>query len=144
MLPLFSNFWVAEWQPLWKRAFFASVYHACISRTLVSLCRYFFSVFVLSAECGCIIVLLIYFFLFDGQPKWVPFAPEFQFCYFWEYSSLFYLSLFFGFCVPEIMHLWARNLPRKPNNLVSKEPRHNKGWGLVDRKLVEAPMNFYC
>ena len=65
-----------------KGLFFASVYHAFISRTLVSLCTYFFSVFVLSAGCGCIIVLLIYFFLFDGQPKWVPFAPEFQFCYF--------------------------------------------------------------
>ena len=39
----------------------------------------------------------------------------------------------------KIMHLLIRNLPRKPNNLVSEEPRQNKGRGLVDRKLVEAP-----
>ena len=32
------------------------------------------------------------------------------------------------------MHLWARSLPRKPNNQVSEEPRQNKGRVLVDRK----------
>ena len=37
------------------------------------------------------------------------------------------------------MHLWARNLSRKPNTYVPEEARQNKGWGLVDRKLVEAP-----
>ena len=37
------------------------------------------------------------------------------------------------------MHVWAGNLPRKPNNNVSEEPRQNKGRELVDRKLVEAP-----
>ena len=36
----------------------------------------------------------------------------------------------------------SRNLPRKPNNLVSEEPRQNKRRGLGDRKLVEAPSNF--
>ena len=40
------------------------------------------------------------------------------------------------------MHLWARNLLRKPNNLVSEEPMQNYGRGLVDRNLIEAPSNF--
>ena len=31
-------------------------------------------------------------------------------------SCLFYLSFHFDFCVSKIMHLWVRNLPRKPNN----------------------------
>ena len=47
---------------------------------------------------------------------WVSFAPEFQCCYFCESSCLFYLRFNFDFCVSKIMHLWARNLPRKPNN----------------------------
>ena len=36
---------------------------------------------------------------------------------------MFYLSLNSDFYVSKIMHLWARNLPRKPNNYVSEEPR---------------------
>ena len=64
----------------------------------------------------------------------VSFAPEFQCCYFCESSCLFYLSFNFDFYVQR-----ARNLPRKPNNYVSEEPRQNKGRGLVDRKLIEAP-----
>ena len=47
---------------------------------------------------------------------WVSFAPEFQCCYFCESSCLFYLSFNFDFYVSKIMHLWVRNLPRKPNN----------------------------
>ena len=33
----------------------------------------------------------------------------------------------------------SRNLPRKPKNKVSEEPRQNQGRGLVEQKLVEAP-----
>ena len=40
--------------------------------------------------------------------------------------------------ISKIMHLLARNLPRKPNNQMSEEIRQNKGRGLVDRKLLEA------
>ena len=47
---------------------------------------------------------------------WVSFAPEFQCCYFCESLYLFYLSFNFDFYVSKIMHLWVRNLPRKPNN----------------------------
>ena len=47
---------------------------------------------------------------------WVSFPPEFQCCYIFESSSLFYLSFNSDFYVFKIMHLWARNLPRKPNN----------------------------
>ena len=36
---------------------------------------------------------------------WVSFAPEFQCCFFFESSCLFYLSFNFDFCVPKIMHL---------------------------------------
>ena len=36
---------------------------------------------------------------------WVPFAPEFQCCYFCEPSCLFYLSFNFDFYVSKIMHL---------------------------------------
>ena len=56
---------------------------------------------------------------------WVSFAPEFLCCYFCESSCLFYLSFNFDFYVSKIMHLWVRNLPRKPNNYVSEEPRQN-------------------
>ena len=35
---------------------------------------------------------------------------------------MFYLRFDFDFCVSQIMHLWARNLPRKPNNYVSEKP----------------------
>ena len=52
---------------------------------------------------------------------------------------MFYLSFNFDFYVFKTMHLYARTLPRKPRSLVSEEPRQNKGRGLVDRKLVEAP-----
>ena len=48
--------------------------------------------------------------------RWVSFAPEFQCCYFCESSCLFYPSFNFDFYVSKIMHLWVRNLPRKPNN----------------------------
>ena len=37
-------------------------------------------------------------------------------CYFCESSCLFYLSFNSDFYVSKIMHLWARNLPRKQNN----------------------------
>ena len=47
---------------------------------------------------------------------WVSFAPKFQCYYFCESSCLFYLSLNSDFYVSKIMHLWARNLLRKPNN----------------------------
>ena len=40
------------------------------------------------------------------------------------------------------MHLCDTNLPLKSNNFVSEEPRQNKGLGLVNRKLTEAPSNF--
>ena len=53
---------------------------------------------------------------------WVSFAPEFQCCYICE-SRLFYLSFNSDFYVSKIMHLWARNLSREPNNSVSEEPR---------------------
>ena len=56
---------------------------------------------------------------------WVSFAPEFQCCYFYESSCLFSLSFNSEFYVSKIMHLLAKNLPRKPNNKVSKEPRQN-------------------
>ena len=46
----------------------------------------------------------------------ISFAPEFQCDYFCESSCLFHLSLNSDFYVSKIMHLWARNLPRKPNN----------------------------
>ena len=36
---------------------------------------------------------------------WVSFAPEFQCCYFYESSCLFYLSFNFDFYVSKIMHL---------------------------------------
>ena len=52
---------------------------------------------------------------------------------------MFYLSFNSDFYVSKIMHLRARNLPRKPNNFGSEETRQNKGRVLVDRKLVEAP-----
>ena len=47
---------------------------------------------------------------------WVSFAPEFQCCYFCESSCLFCLSFNSDFYVSKIMHLYVRNLPRKPNN----------------------------
>ena len=47
---------------------------------------------------------------------WVSFAPLFQCWYFCESSCLFYLRFNFDFYVSKIIHLWARNLPRKPNN----------------------------
>ena len=47
---------------------------------------------------------------------WISFAPEFQYDFFCESSSLFYLSLNSDFYVSKIMHVWARNLPCKPNN----------------------------
>ena len=37
-------------------------------------------------------------------------------CYFCESWCLFYLSFNSNFYVSKIIHLWARNLPRKPNN----------------------------
>ena len=36
---------------------------------------------------------------------WVSYAPEFQYCYFYESSCLFYLSFNFDFYVSKIMHL---------------------------------------
>ena len=54
--------------------------------------------------------------VYRGFNWWVSFAPEFQCCYFCESSRLFYLSFNSEFYVSKIMHLWARNLPRKPNN----------------------------
>ena len=53
--------------------------------------------------------------LFDPN-WWVSFAPEFQCCYFYESSCLFYLSFNSDFYVSKIMLLLARNLPRNPNN----------------------------
>ena len=47
---------------------------------------------------------------------WVSLALEFQCCYFCESSCLFYLSFNSDFYVSKIMHLWAGNFPRKPNN----------------------------
>ena len=47
---------------------------------------------------------------------WVSFAPDFQFCYFGESSCLIYLNFNSDSYVSKIMHLWAWNLPRKPNN----------------------------
>ena len=49
----------------------------------------------------------------------------FQSCYFCKSSCLFYLTFNFDFYVFKIMHLLARNLPRKPNNYVSEEPKQN-------------------
>ena len=43
--------------------------------------------------------------------------------------------------IPKMMYLWARNFPCKPKNLLSEEPKQNKGRGLLDHKLVEAPSN---
>ena len=48
----------------------------------------------------------------------------------------FILVLVFNIYVSELLLLKARNLPRKPNNVV-KEPRQNKGSRLVDRKQVD-------
>ena len=55
---------------------------------------------------------------------------------------LFYLSFYFDSYVFKIQHFRVRNLSRKPNNKVSEVPRQNKGRGLVDRKLDEAPSSF--
>ena len=38
-----------------------------------------------------------------------------------------------------MMRLWVSNLPRKPKNKVSDEPKQNLTQGLVNRKPVEAP-----
>ena len=70
---------------------------------------------------------------------WVSFAPEFECCNFCESSYLFYFSFNSDFYVSKIMQLWARNLPRKPKNWVSEEPRRKWGRGLVDRELVKPP-----
>ena len=50
----------------------------------------------------CFILLLLFLFFF---------APDFS-----ESSCLFYLRFNFDFYVSKIIHLGARNLPRKPNN----------------------------
>ena len=41
----------------------------------------------------------------SGFNWWVSFAPKFQCCYFYESSSLFYLSFNSNFYVSKIMHL---------------------------------------
>ena len=86
-----------------------------------------------------------------GRPKT---ALSFWFTVNFRYGALFlwlftlYINIKVGkivvkcysdFYVSKIIHLRARNLQRKPYNLVSKEPRQSKGRGLVVREVVEAP-----
>ena len=55
----------------------------------------------------------------------VFFAPDFQCFYFCESSCFLYRRFDFDFYVSNIIHLQARNLPRKPSNSVSEEPKQN-------------------
>ena len=60
---------------------------------------------------------------------WVSFVPDFQKCYFCESSCLFYLRFNFDFYVSKIMHLRARNHPRKPTTKCKRSQSRTKGEG---------------
>ena len=77
---------------------------------------------------------------------WVSFAPDFQCCYFYEFSCLFYLRFNFDFNVSKIMHLWVRNLPRNQTTECLRNQSRTKGedWSTVNqlKPTPSTPSNF--
>ena len=91
--------------------------------------------------CACVRVLCV-----TRGFTLVSFAPDFQCCYFCESSCLFYLRFNVDFYISKIMHLCARNLPRKPNNCLKNQSRtKGEGWSTANLfSLLAVPRRVFC